>query len=131
MNTQKDFTFSKNERLCHKVSIDELFKKGENVFLYPFKLIFKRKVEISDLPTQVLFSVSKRSFKRAIDRNWIKRRLREIYRLHKHLFQTKEGLAYLEHLAVVYVAKERIDYKELKRKFIHVTKKIALPALDA
>ncbi len=117
MKTQKDCTFRKNERLCHKQSIETLFKKGDHVFLYPFKLMFKHWDIPSNLPTQVVISVSKRSFKLATDRNLIKRRLREIYRTHKDLFS-------VEHLAIIYVAKEKIDYNTLQKKFVQVSKKI-------
>jgi ribonuclease P protein component len=124
MDSLKRFSFSKNEKLCYKPAIDELFAKGEQVFQYPFKLLFKRKDLPDGLPTQVLFSVPKRTFKLATDRNTIKRRLREVYRLHKHLFQDKEGKCTLQYIAIVYVAKEKLAYQELKRKFIQISKKI-------
>ena len=119
-----NFKLSKGERLCHEPSIQALFKEGESVFAHPFKLTFKHKEAIDALPTQVLFSVSKRNFKLATDRNWVKRRLRELYRTHKRLFYNAEGLPALQHLAIVYVAKEKIDFNTLKKKWISVSKKI-------
>lgn len=124
MNTLQNVKLSKAERLCHEPSIQALFKEGESVFAHPFKLTFKRKEVIDALPTQVLFSVSKRNFKLATDRNWVKRRLRELYRTQKQLFYNTEGLPALQHLAIVYVAKEKIDFNTLKKKWISVSKKI-------
>ncbi len=124
MQIKPDFTLPKAEKLCHEVAIKELFTKGESAFLFPFKLIFKRKTLLDAIPTQVVFSVSKRNFKLATDRNWIKRRLRELYRLHKNLFFDKQGIPCLQHLGIVYVAKEKIEYAQLKKKFVAASKKI-------
>jgi len=120
------FKLPKSERLCHEAHITALFAKGEHVFLYPFKLLFQRKVVADAVPTQVLFSVSKRNFKLATDRNWVKRRLREAYRLHKNLFEDVQALYPLQHLSIVYVAKEKIEYAQLCRKLTAVSRKIGL-----
>ena len=74
------FTFKKSERLSQKKSIQELFDKGSSFYLYPFKVFFIP----SEAPDhQILISVPKNIFKRAVDRNTIKRRIREGYRLNK------------------------------------------------
>jgi ribonuclease P protein component len=74
------FTFKKSERLSQKKLIQELFDKGSSFYLYPFKVFFA----VKEAPTnQILVSVSKSLFKRAVDRNTIKRRIREGYRLNK------------------------------------------------
>ncbi len=73
------FTFKKSERLSSKKDIQELFNNGSSFYLYPFKVI-TLPADTSKLH-QVLFSVPKRLFKRAVDRNLLKRRMREAYRL--------------------------------------------------
>lgn len=81
---QKKLTFKKEERLCSKRVIDKLFTEGESFLSFPVKIIFLKTPVSSGFPVQAGFSVSKKSFKKAVQRNLIKRRLREAYRLNKY-----------------------------------------------
>jgi ribonuclease P protein component len=81
-------TFSKSERLCSKKALAELFENGNSFFCFPFQIVWiKSPSEISS-PAQVAFSVSKKSFKLAVKRNLIKRRIKEAYRKNKHQLYT-------------------------------------------
>src|SRR5580698_8922914 len=79
----KTYTFTKEERLCNKKLIHELFHKGSSFLCYPFKVSWLAVAEPQQFPAQVLLSVSKKRFKHAVDRNLLKRRIREAYRLGK------------------------------------------------
>ena len=110
LSTQRK-TFSKDERLSSVSGIKKLFNEGRSFVIYPFKVLFLTK-EGEDSPS-ILFTIPKRNFKRAVDRNYIKRRCKEIYRLNKST---------IEHLhlniAVIYLAKEKIPFNSLKNKLI-------------
>lgn len=80
-----EYTLPKSERLHAEKSIKELFEKGSSFFLYPFKVIVLSREGIADQVNQALFSVSKKKIKRATGRNFIKRRMKESYRLNKAL----------------------------------------------
>lgn len=94
-------TFKKDEKLSSEKWIKELFEKGSSFYLHPFKVITLLHPN-SGCPNQALISVPARAFKRAVDRNLIKRRIREAYRLHKHeLISNQKWL-----IAYIYTAKE-------------------------
>ena len=76
-------TFGKQEKLKSRKLIERLFEEGKSVKKYPIRLVYLQTDHTSDLPAQVGFSVPKRHFKRAVDRNRIKRLLREAYRIQK------------------------------------------------
>ncbi len=105
------FSFRKKERLSKRKHIQELFEKGSSFYLYPFKVYFRPNPESDG--NQVLISVSARNFKRAVDRNLIKRRMREAYRLHKHKLPSNH-LAF----AFIYSVKEILSFQEIEQKML-------------
>lgn len=102
--------FSKNERLSSVKAIQAVFSGGRSFVVFPFKFIFTQPAG-SVGPNQILFTVPKRNFKRAHDRNRVKRMLKEIYRLEKQRLSLK-GM----NIAVIYLAKEKIPFTNLKNK---------------
>ncbi|MFM8596253.1 MAG: ribonuclease P protein component [Flavobacteriales bacterium] len=122
-----DFSLPKKYKLCSLKKIEELYAKGNLVKAFPLRLLY---LEVPDtnltepnqpieetVSFQVLFSAPKRKFKRAHDRNYIKRLLREILRHHKHdlenaLLQQQKKLIF----SITFVGTERPDYKFLEQK---------------
>jgi ribonuclease P protein component len=80
------FSFRKDEILRKKKLIDRLFAEGSTFFIYPFKVFWLSLPLETNNPSQVLISVGKRSFKNAVERNRVKRQIREVYRVHKQEF---------------------------------------------
>jgi ribonuclease P protein component len=118
----KTYTFTKEERLCNKKLIDELFHNGSSFLCYPFKVSWLVVDEPLQFPAQVLFSVSKKRFKRAVDRNLIKRRIREAYRLYKQQY-LYPGLQAIEKkivFSVGFVGKEISSYELIDKKMLKV-----------
>jgi len=78
------------ERLKSQKQIGLLFDKGQSSFIYPFKLIFLLQPRSDDQwPLSFTVTVPKRKFKKAVERNLIKRRTKEAYRLNKVDLQEK------------------------------------------
>jgi ribonuclease P protein component len=108
------FSFHKFERLSKKKSIQELFDKGSSFTLYPFRVHYLA-VNSEDIHcNKVLFTVAKKNFRRAVDRNRIKRLMREAYRLSKiHMV-----LPVKLHIAYIYVGKEILPFEHIQKKMI-------------
>jgi ribonuclease P protein component len=77
-------TFSKPERLCSLKTIESLFEDGNVFYTSLFKVVWKIDPGPHLFPARAAFSVSKKGFRHAVDRNLIKRRMREAYRKNKH-----------------------------------------------
>ncbi len=110
------YTFKKEERLCNKRLLSNLFQSGSSFILYPYKITFLKSNYLPS-PVQVVISVPKRRFKRSVDRNVLKRRMREAYRLYKHLLYTfvkKEDESLL--LSIHYIGKEIIASQVIHKK---------------
>ncbi len=115
------FTFKKAERLSKEKTIQELFNRGSSFYLHPFKVVYMLNPDQSVITPQVLISVSSRNFPRAVDRNLIKRRIREAYRLQKEIIQhgSKKGV-----FAFLYTPKTILPFTEIKNKLFLVLEKI-------
>jgi ribonuclease P protein component len=121
---EKNLTFSKAERLCGEIRIDELFRKGEFFLSYPFRIGFLP-VPKTVVPVRVLISVPKKKFKHAVDRNRIKRLTRENYRLKKYLlYDILQEKDYSLYLAVNYIADEILSFDKMEKKWAEAIQKI-------
>ena len=110
-------TYKKEERLCSKKAFEVLIASGTSMFCFPFKLIWIKTDYPLSYPAQIAFSVPKRRFKKAHDRNLIKRRIREAYRLNKsNLYQFLEEKELRIQILVAYVSPQVMTYHEIERK---------------
>lgn len=105
-------TFTKAERLSSKVAIDVLMDQGRAFNIPPFRVIWKEVPE-QDIAVKVLISVPKRIFKRAVDRNLLKRRIREQWRLEKQALSAElEGKKI--QLGIIYTSRNIMVSEEIK-----------------
>jgi ribonuclease P protein component len=107
-------TFRKGERLNKEKFIEELFSRGSSFYLYPFKVSFLASPDQTQRYNQVLISVSKRNFKKAADRNLIKRRVREAFRLNKFAIAASQKLL----IAYIYTAKEILTFAQIQERLV-------------
>ena len=114
-----NYRLPKSERLHAEKLIKELFNEGSSFFLYPFKMLFLRKIDLAGQANQVLFSVSKKKIKKASGRNFIKRRLKEADRLNKALLN-QEGIL----IGFIFVGKPEMTFAALEPKMIQTLNKL-------
>ena len=120
-----DFKLPKEERLCSRKILGELFISSESFLVYPLKVVFIKSNSSENIQNQAAFAVSKRNFKRAVKRNLIKRRMREAYRLNKHILYGDLEAKKLQISAMfIYVGKEVLDYSIIEKSMISAFKKV-------
>lgn len=115
MADKEKFTFSKKERVTGKRRIDDLFLSGESFLAYPFRVTYFLR-ESDEKNVSVLVSIPKKRLKRAVDRNRMKRLMREAYRLNRHQFK-KENLleGHGVDIAFIYVKDEPSTFKDVQK----------------
>lgn len=109
--------FSKLEKLKSKKAIELLFQKGKSININPIRVVYLPKQEKSNIPANVGVSVPKKHIKLAVNRNLIKRRIREAYRLNNHDFKNhllKNNLGI--ELMFVYNSQQILPYSEIEAK---------------
>lgn len=116
-----NFTYPKNERLKSKTTIGLLFSEGKSVSKYPLRLVYRQAEANSEEKIKIGVSVSKKYFKKAVDRNYFKRVLRETYRLNKHLLL--DNLQQPYSLMFFYQTKDKLSYEEINTKTIQLFEK--------
>ncbi|GAA4760908.1 MULTISPECIES: ribonuclease P protein component [Flavobacterium] len=115
------FTYPKHEKLKSRTLIDQLFSEGKSVTKYPLRLVYAQVGELNDSKIKIGVSVSKKHFKKAVDRNYYKRVLRETYRLNKDVLlgNLEQSYAFM----IMYQTKDRLTYQEINEKTIQLFEK--------
>ncbi len=122
MQTER-FFLKKEDKLKSRKTIDEVFNAGNNFSIYPFKIWWLPVQDATAL--QAGFGVSSRQFKKAVDRNKIKRLMREAYRLQKNELQLQLQQEQKQlRLFILYIGKELPDYEICFKKFTAILNRL-------
>lgn len=114
-------TYPKSEKLKSKNTIDLMFREGKSVSKYPLRLVYTKEKLDENQKLKIGVSVSKKYFKKAVDRNYFKRVLRETYRLNKHILI--DGLNEQFAFMLLYQTKDRLTYEEINLKTVQLFEK--------
>jgi ribonuclease P protein component len=118
-------TFRKEERLHEKKIIERLFEKGLNFYVNPFKVIFDNADFEGNYPAKAMITLSSRNFKRSVDRNRIKRLMREAYRMNKQiLYDSLDKSSKKIAVIIIYTGKIMISYSEAESKIILILQRL-------
>jgi len=118
------FSFSKPERLKSKKIISQLFEEGSSFSVFPLRVVYLKNPDSKE-KLQIAITVPKRSFKKAVSRNLLKRRIREAYRLNKGLLLDHIPLE-AEPYAImfIYTAREILESPKIHKSMIKVLKQL-------
>ena len=109
------YTFTKPERLKNDKEISRLFEEGKSITVFPIRLIYLFRDGDKQEHIKAAFTASKRNFKKAVDRNRIKRLLRESYRLNKpQLYRSLDTKNYI--FMFIYIGKEAVNMDTINEK---------------
>jgi len=113
LSTAKRNTFRKPEKICNQNQIDALFKEGKSLKSGLFRLLFVETETTGKVPVQVLIAVPKKNLRHAVDRNRMKRLIREAYRLSKHLILDEYSKAgkHLD-IAIIFMGKQCVSQSD-------------------
>ena len=114
-------TFGKNEKLKSKKAIEALFSEGQSYVSHPIRIVYHVKTQ-EKFNVQVGVSVAKKRFKHAVDRNLLKRRIREAYRLNKSLITSEEPLGV--DVLFIYTSSSIKDFDKINQAMKEVLEKL-------
>ncbi len=127
MNTPKDSSLSRPERLRGRRRLENLFSGGSSGFVYPFRYVWLGEKDVQDAPpVAVMASAPKKNHKRANKRNTLKRRTKEAYRLNKQILaEAAEAKGLNISLALIYSSKEVERYDTIENAVKKILAQIA------
>lgn len=117
--------FGKEYKLCSRKQIDSLFSEGEAIKSYPFMLRYQYAELNTSKSFQVVISAPKRNFKKAVDRNHIKRLMREALRKNKSEIESLLGTKNQQlALFLMFTARDMPTYQEVENKMMKLLNKL-------
>ncbi|GAA3566665.1 ribonuclease P protein component [Snuella lapsa] len=116
-------TYPKKEKLKSKKLIEQLFSEGQSVSAYPLRLVYIQTTFNDGTQFKTGVSVSKRNFKNAVDRNRVKRLLREAYRLNKAIYFNNITTQYA--FMILYIGKDEPSFELVETKMKRLFEKFS------
>ncbi len=120
----KQYGFSKQERVYKRNDFQTLLTKGKSVYLYPFRCTYVWE-DSPSFSVKIAVSVSRKRFKHAVDRNRIKRLVRESYRLNKHILYQHYGNSGKNlNMLIIYTDIKIFPFSFIQKRIINLIKKL-------
>ncbi len=126
-----DYKLNKDEKLCSRTAVNRLFDEGKSLMAFPLRAAFRLRPR-GDNPVQFLISIPKKRIRKAVNRVTLRRRVRESYRLNRHvLLQAPlEQAGWGVDIAFVYLDNSPAPYSVIDEKMASLLQRIAQAAAD-
>lgn len=125
-----ELIFRKRERLCSRTAINVLFAQGKTMIAYPLRSVHHF-TDAGEVPARFMVTVPKKHIRHAVDRVKLRRRIREAYRLNRHLLLPvlQERELHVD-IAMLYLDKEKQSYATIEQCVRRLLIKIADKAAE-
>jgi len=117
------YTYSKKDKLKSQKLIEKLFSEGKSMAAYPLRMVYLKTDVEKEATFKAGVSVSKRNFKKAVQRNRIKRLMREAYRGHKNTCFNNSSNTFA--LMILYIGKEEVEFASVNTQMQRLLEKFA------
>lgn len=116
----KKYSFIKEERLFLQKEISALFADGKRFSSHSFSIVWRIRQDNHFSAPCILISVPKHRFKRAVDRNYLKRRIKEAYRLNKHIIYDLANRHTISvHIGFIYRDSRKKSFRQIEENILH------------
>ncbi|MEQ9261844.1 MAG: ribonuclease P protein component [Owenweeksia sp.] len=112
--------FGKAEKLKSRKWIEQIFTEGKSIKAYPVLAVYRSFEEQNQVKIKAGFSVSKRKFRKAVDRNLLKRRMREAYRLNKAKLDVLAESGKTIGVMFIYMPGKSLSFEEINKAFLRL-----------
>lgn len=123
-HAEGNFGFSLKDKIKSSLQIKELVDARQSVFVYPIKCFYDFVADAADADASLAVVVPKKRFHHAVDRNRLKRLMREAYRVHKYQHAVPDSNRHLR-MCWIFVGKELVGYQAVEKAAVQILNKIA------